>query len=452
MGNLTAQVESAPRFGGRLGAIAAFRRDRLGFLSRVRRQGGEIARFSLGPIQVLLVSSPRLVREVLIERAASFLVGPPRRDIFDAIMGRALLNSHGSDHQRQRRLVASVFQPRNVSRFVPGMSRRIASMLERWRLRPTIDLRQEMTGLALGIIGEVMCGDRPDGSAQAIPAALRVINDYLNHAVTSLYPLPLHWPSPRNTRLREALAVLRGRIGELVAHRRREGGDHPDVISMLLRASDGDDGFTDLEVRDQAVSFLAAGHETAAGALAWTFYLLGRHREVMEKVRREVLAHAGDRPITFEDLEALPYALQVFKEAMRLYPPGYLLFRTAVEEVSIQGHRVGPGDMVLISPYAMHRSPDLFPQPHAFVPERFAPEREQLLPRFAYLPFGAGPHACIGAHLATLEGHITVASVVQQAGIRVPPGLRPLPEPLFVLTPDRPLPVALEWVKERFHA
>jgi cytochrome P450 len=206
---------------------------------------------------------------------------------------------------------------------------------------------------------------------------------------------------------------------------------------MLLHARDEDDGsfMTDKQVRDEAMTIFLAGHETIAVALTWTWYLLAQHPEIYALLRNEVDSVLRGRSPTFADLPNLPYTLQVLKESMRLYPPAYGYARQATQPVTIGEYDLPAGTLVLISPYAMHRRPDYFPNPERFDPTRFTPEAEQRLPRYAYIPFGGGPRICIGNHFALMESHLVLATLAQRVTFDLIPGQHIEPEPIVTLRP-----------------
>jgi cytochrome P450 len=213
---------------------------------------------------------------------------------------------------------------------------------------------------------------------------------------------------------------------------------------MLLFAQDEDDGgvMTDKQVRDEAMNIFLAGHETTANALAWAFYLLARHPEVRTRLEREVDAVLAGRTPTLADLRAMPYALAVFKEAMRLYPPAYVVARRATRAVTVRGHAIGKNDLCLVNIIGMHHRSKYFPDPERFDPTRFLPENEKDLSKQAFLPFGAGARVCIGNHFALLEGHLALAAIAQRVQLDQPvAGTSVGTEPLITLRPKGGMPM-----------
>ncbi len=204
--------------------------------------------------------------------------------------------------------------------------------------------------------------------------------------------------------------------------------------------------YVDEQLMAECATLFGAGHETTATALTWAWYLLCQHPESYQKVQEEVDSVLQGRTPTYADLARLPYCLQVFKEAMRLYPPAYAFSRRAIRDVEIDGYRVPKNWFVLLTPYTLHRREEYFPEPEKFQPERFTPEREKQLPRYAYLPFGAGPRICIGQYFAMMEGHLLLATLAQRVSFSLVPGQTITPDPIhhLALRPDRAVNVTVK--------
>jgi cytochrome P450 len=198
------------------------------------------------------------------------------------------------------------------------------------------------------------------------------------------------------------------------------------------------------EVRDQVVTIFMAGHETTSQALSWTWYLLAQHPAVERKLHDELAAVLGGRAPRYEDIADLRYARMVIEESMRLYPPAHTLGRQPIAADEVLGHRIPPGAEVLILPWLLHRKPLLWDDPERFDPERFAPERAASRPRFAYVPFGAGPRICIGAAFAMTEAVLILATIAQRYRLRLKPGHPVEPQGLITLRPRYGIQTILE--------
>ncbi|HLI90206.1 MAG TPA: cytochrome P450 [Ktedonobacteraceae bacterium] len=418
-----------------IGSMFIYNRDRLGFYPRMARECGAIGVCHYGPFPMYMISSSELVHKVLVEHADDFEKGEVMRKAFCPIVGNGLFISEGEFHRRQRKLMAPSFQPRHIVSYADTMVKYGEQIQQGWRDGATIDIGQQMTHTTMSIVGKVLFDADVFTEADELGAAMTTVLEQVNYTLSHLFPVPLSWPTPRNRRVKRALAVLDSRIQKMIDERRASAGERNDFLSVLLNAREEDgERMNDKQVRDEALTLFGAGHETTATALTWAWYLLATHPEVYAKVQREVDDTLKGCPPTYADLEHLPYTLQVFKEAMRLYPPAYAIARVPLHDVEIDGYPLRKNTVIVIATYAIHRRPDYFPDPEEFRPERFTPEREKLLPRCAYMPFGAGPRICIGNHFATMEGHLLLATLAQRVTFELVPGQHIEPEPNRTIT------------------
>jgi cytochrome P450 len=247
--------------------------------------------------------------------------------------------------------------------------------------------------------------------------------------------------------VRKAIKRLEQTVYRMIADRRGSGRDPGDILSMLLAAEEEGSGskMSDVEVRDETMTLFLAGYETTSNALAWTFYLLSRHPDVYARLRTEVDAALGGRTPTLEDTPRMPYTLRVLKEAMRLYPPAYIIGRKSIREVDIGPYRLPANTTLFINIFGMHRSAKYFPNPEQFDPDRFWPEAEKKM-RSSYIPFGGGPRVCIGNQFALLEGHLLLAAITQRVTFEATTDRVIEPEPLITLRPRGGVSL---WVRRR---
>jgi len=299
------------------------------------------------------------------------------------------------------------------------------------------DVAEEMMRLTLEIVGKTLFDAELAEEASVIGPALTEGMRRMMDSMVRLIPMPPAIPTRGNRAQRAAVRRLDDIVYAMIRDRRASGHDPGDMLGMLLATRDADDAsaLTDVEVRDQAMTLLLAGHETTANALAWTFYLLGRHPTVRERLEREVDSVLGGRSPTAADLPALPYTLQVLKEGMRLYPPAYVIGRKATRDVTLGGVRVPRGKVILLNVAGIHRQSEVFPRPDSFDPDRFAPELEKKLPPLSYMPFGAGPRVCISNHFALMEGHLVLATLTQRLRFELASQDEVTPEALVTLRP-----------------
>jgi cytochrome P450 len=253
-------------------------------------------------------------------------------------------------------------------------------------------------------------------------------------------------PTPANLRLRRAIRGLDAILFRIIDDRRRGGQDRGDLLSMLLRAQDEDDGtgMTDRQLRDETMTLFMAGHETTANTLAWAFYLLARHPAAEARLHAELDEVLGGRPPTFDDLPGLKWADMVVTETLRYYPTVWLLGREAVEPVTVGGYDVPVGHTVFMSQWVVHRDPRWFDDPESFRPERWADGLARRLPRYAYFPFGGGPRVCVGNQFAQTEAVLLLATIARRYRLRLAPGAVVTPLPTMTLRPDRGVRVILD--------
>lgn len=192
---------------------------------------------------------------------------------------------------------------------------------------------------------------------------------------------------------------------------------------------------TDVQLRDELVTLVLAGHETTANALAFTFYLLSRHPDVGVRLREETERVLGDREPTLADIPKLTYTKMVLEEAMRLFPPAWAFERQALEEDQVQGYRVPKGAIIGVCTYTMHRHPRYWENPEGFDPTRFSPEKSEARVRYTYLPFGGGQRMCIGNGFAMMEMQLVLAMIVSRTRLDLVPGFRLETEAAITMRP-----------------
>lgn len=423
-----------------LGNLLAFRRDRLALQDTAARLG-PIARVMLGHLPIYVVTDAELAHEVLVARAASFKKSAGLQ-FLRPLLGDGLLTAEGDTHKRHRKLLAPAFAPKRLEQYGEIMVAETKAQLARWRHGQRIDLSHEMMEMTLAIAGRTMFGAdvREDAAlvADGIDLAMRAQVANLR----SPLQLGYEWPLPRHLQMRRAVKMLDTVVYRLIAEGRARGTDRGDVLSILLLSRDEDGGLTDQQVRDEAMTLLLAGHETTANALTWTWFELGRHPDVLARLTAELDA-LGTRAVTVNDLPRLPFNLAVIEEAMRLHPPAYMTGRESLEPLDVGGHRLPKGSIVAVYIRGIHRRADYYPAPDAFLPERMLGDAKKARPRQQYLPFGAGPRVCIGAHFALLEAQLALATMVQHARLR-PTSLHVPPEPMVTLRPRGGMPAVIE--------
>jgi len=418
-----------------IGSIPAYNKDRLEVFTRVVRECGDVGMFHFGPFPIIMFNSPKFVHSILVEHTYDFDKGVTMHNAFEPLIGKGLFISEGAFHRQQRKLMAPSFQPKQIQSYADTMVQYGKRLQETWQDEEVVDIGREMTHVTMSIVGKVLFDADVFTEADELGAAMTALLERANYALSHLFPIPLSWPTSRNKRVKRAIALLRKRLQQMIDERRASNEEKNDFLSILLNTR-GEDGsrMSDQQVMDEAVTLFGAGHETTATALTWAWYLLTQNPDVYSRLQQEVDTVLQGRSPTYADLTNLPYALQVFKETMRLYPPAYAISRVALHDIDLDGYYVRKNQTVGVCSYTMHRRPDYFPDPERFDPERFTPENEKRLPRYAYFPFGAGPRICIGNHFAMMEGHLLLATLAQRVTFELVPGQRIVPDPNKTIT------------------
>jgi cytochrome P450 len=429
--------------------LPQFRKDPLGGFFRAALTYGDVVRYR-GVWVSHQLSHPDHIQHVLQGNVANYRKGRGYK-ILKLSLGEGLLTSEGALWQRQRKMTQPSFQGQQVASFVPTMAANSLTMLKRWESNAqqgeVFDVVPDFMRLTLNIAAEVLFTTNLEADAELIRRTLDIGRDYSVERAWSIFPPPLSIPTKRNREYRGALASIHGIIDRIIAERRRASGRISDLLTMLMEARD-DSGapMSDKQLRDEVITLLTAGHETTTLALAWTCFLIATRPDVVERMTAEAAFLNGRNP-AYEDLMKLRYSRMVVEESMRLYPPVWTLARTAVHEDEIGGYRIAAGSEILIFPYITQRHPKWWQDPDAFRPERFAPENSAARPRYAYLPFGAGPRTCIGLNFAMTEILVALTLLLQRFRLKLaidPAKVRP--EPSVTLQPRPGVPVQLERV------
>jgi cytochrome P450 len=423
--------------------FAGFLFDPIGFVARRFERYGDIYYAPAKGTGLYVLRHPDHLREVLVTRASSFRKTHSAFARLSLVLGDGLLTTDGDVWRRQRRMVQPAFSQARLAGYAGVMADEAARAASEWREGDVRDMNREMMQVTLRVVSRTLFGH--DVSPRHIDDVGRAMSLFQRSLVRPDV-LPTWMPSPQRRRLRGALDALDAMTYGVIAARRSTPSRATDLLQMLVDAVDeeGDKGrLSEKELRDQLVTLFLAGHETTAHALTWTLYLLSRNEGARRALQAELDRVLGSREPTYEDLARLPYTGQVIEESMRLYPPVYSIARRAHEDVEIAGYPVRAGSELILWVYMTHRDPRFFPDPEAFRPERFTPEEEEKRPKLSYLPFGAGPRACIGKVFALLEARLILATVARRFRFELVPGQGLEPQPRITLVPKRGMKMRL---------
>jgi enediyne biosynthesis protein E7 len=415
--------------------ISGFIRDPLRQIEKIGRDsGGEVAQLNLGGFRVYIATHPDHVQHIFRNNPANYLRDgmmwqPLRRLIGNGMAGE------GPVWESRRELFRPKFSARSVAQLTDAMVEAIdesaAQDLDPYARdgRP-LDVQAEMARIVNRVFRRVFLGD---GISMTDTERLgRAVDEHLaGVGARMLLPFVPAWtPMPGDRACRRARRTVDSILLPLI--RARRGHEGTDVVTTLCRSAE----LTDEEIRDDVIALLTAAAETTALSLTWLWVVLDTHPEVAAKLTAEVATVVGNAPLERSHLARLTYTKMVLQEVLRLYPAGWMIPRTAAGSDRLGAASIKSGDTVLISPYLLHRLPDFWTRPDNFDPERFDPEREQRGLGFSYLPFGAGPHTCLGSHLFIAEAQLIIASLLSRYRPRVVPAAPVRPKARAALHPS----------------
>lgn len=390
-------------------------------LQVLRDAGGPVTRLVLAPATVMapvvVATKPQGARDIL-SLSGEFIERTRVHDEVRYLLGPNLLDLNHEPWIPRRRAIQPVFTKHNVRSFAIHMAEAAETAASSWLDRDTLDLDFECRTLSLRALGRSVLGIDLEGHTDTIGDPLRTAMEYAADRALRPMRAPAWLPTRARCRARAANRTLHGFAEEILRRCRADATRDAPLVQALIGAVDPATGraLSDEEICDELIVFLLAGHDTIATTLAYALWQLARHRQVQAAVRTEALK-LGTRKLTPEDVPHLRYAAQVLYEAMRLCPPAAAITRTAVRDFAVDGYRVEAGTMVAVGVYAIHRDPELWDDPLAFRPERFAAEQSRGRDRWSYLPFGGGPRSCIGDHFAMLEMTLALATIMRRSHI-----------------------------------
>jgi cytochrome P450 len=424
-----------------IGMLPAVRRDPIRVFLHAARTFGDVTYFKIGPRRGFLITNPDDVRHVLQDNARNYHKSP-LYDKLRTILGNGLLTSEDDFWLRQRRIAQPAFHRQRMTALAGAMAEAARDAAARWQPLASagqpVDVAEEMMRLTRTVVLQTLLGADLGPFTSTIDEHWAIVNEHIGESFWSLGFDRL--PTPKYRRFKASREVLRGAVDHVVAERRRNPpGDDvgADLLSMLMSARDDETGeaMSDEQLKVEVTTFLLAGQETTSLALTWTWYLLSQHPAARERLEAELDAVLEGRPPEYSDLASLPYLRMVVDESMRLYPPAWGFSRQAMADDQLGGFRLPRGWLAFVIPYVLHRLPAYWQNPDAFDPERFLPERSVDRPKFAFLPFGAGPRRCIGDQFALIETQLSVATFAQLYRLHLQPGHRVDPWPLITLRP-----------------
>jgi cytochrome P450 len=428
------------------------------FLVETRQRYGDVVQFPVPTVPVYYISHPSDVDHVLRVNARNYGKRTIQYENLALVTGDGLLAVDTPGWRRQRRLVQPAFHHEAIARVGGDTAVVTDRLLREWAELPdgsVIDADDVMMHAGLEVVSRSLFGTDLAGDVEATAqATLDALDVVVARARTPIAPPP--WvPSPLNRKMSKALAQLDSAVGRILTERKGTAGvdREPDMLDLLIAANatddeggspdgaSGADQFSDQELRDQIVTFLVAGHETVASSLTWTWWLIASHPDVQARIQKEVDEVLAGKTPTVADAAQLVYLRAVVDEALRLYPPGWVISRRAQEADVIGGVQIPADSVVIISPWATHRHPAAWANASSFDPSRFLPDAPTPI-KGAYIPFGSGPRFCIGKDFALLESVLLIARVMQFYSVATA-GAPPRTRALVMARPADGLPIRI---------
>ncbi|MEY3989742.1 MAG: hypothetical protein RI985_823 [Chloroflexota bacterium] len=399
-----------------------------------------------GNYTMYYVSNPELIEEVLVTRQKSFHKDAFLKVYASAVFGNGLLSSDGEFWLRQRRMAQPAFHRQRIESYGQIIAQHTERFVEQITPGKPFNLTKAMNQLTLDIVAETLFGNVSDTHKDTISNSLDAVMDQFSNdglgLLSHLTKIP--FTKAREERYQEATKLLDQTIVAIIEARMQNSIERNDLLGMFLAARDDDNQPMSLrQLADECKTMFLAGHETTALTMTWMMWTLLKHPQILTTLQKEIHDVLGSRTATMADMANLTYTEQVIRESMRLYPPAYTISRHSIEPVDIGGYLIPSDKDVHMSQYAMHRDARWYPNPDAFIPERWTSEFRASLPKYAYFPFGGGPRLCIGQQFALLESTIILTRMIQHGEWELPGWQRITPQPSITLRPKQAVMVAL---------
>lgn len=436
-----------------LGSLPEFADDPLLLLGKLAQLNEQVIDLSWPLLNSVLVLDTEIAHRILVTEIKNVRKTPREVNVMGSVLGNGLVTNNQFDsHKKHRKLAQPGFHFRRLESYGDIISDYSLRFIESWSSSEVRDMSADMFRLTMFIVSKTLFDNDMDdmqSDAEKVAEAMHTAQEVMNKRFSSLFLIPDAIPTPNNRRILKARQTLESIILKMIERRQRPNGkyeDRGDLLSMLLSAQYDDGTAMPMQqVMDELITLFMAGHETTSNALTWTFYLLAKHPEIQNRLFNEINQVLDGRAPKYTDLQQLKYTEMVFKEAMRIYPPAWILSaREILKDTEINGYLFPKGKAVFVSPYANHHNPRYFPEPEKFDPERFNEENEKTIPKYAYIPFGAGGRVCIGNSFAMMEGKLILANILQRYKVGLTKDLHIKTNAQVTLSNEGGMPLTIE--------
>ena len=415
----------------------------------VKKYPNEIIALKIGWIKIYLATNPEHVKYVLSDNWKNFGRGKLKYKVVRQILGDSLLTSEGQSWLRNRRLMQPLFTTSQVNVLteltIDIIANSIAN-LEKAGTKKTVDMGYEMSVMTQNVLLAAMFSSSIDThQAEDVVKAMKTLTKEISHRIFLSF-LPDWFPLTGEKALHNAIKTIDNIVLPIISQRRKSKENHKDLLESLLNAHDAETntGMNNQQLRDECIGIYLAGFGGTSNTLLWVWYLLSEYPEVEFKVRQEIETVLGEDKPTALDVSKLQYTRKVIQEAMRLYPSSWFTARVLQNDDNINGYNFKAGDTIVLNSYLTHRLPQFWDQPEIFDPERFDKESSKEIHSYAYFPFGAGPHLCLGKHFALMEMQLIVAMIMQKFRVKRVLEHKVIPKPGITLHLRHGLTMSLE--------
>jgi cytochrome P450 len=433
-------------------ALDMRRKGILPYFEFIWRQHGDIIRLQIGSDTRFIAIHPDHVRHISVTNRNNYTKDASYDVVRKLLLGDGLVTSTGDLWRRQRKLMSPFFTPAGIQAYGPLIVDDTRRFITRWDGlaggNSAVEMLDEMMLITALIILRTMFSIKSAEKILELKDAVETMIQYVGTLQLNPLRAPLWVPTKENVAYRRAVEQVHVYINEVVTHRRTmPESDWPeDLLSRLMLAQDEETGerMSDQLLKDEVITIFFAGHETTARTMTFAWYALSQNQAIADRLHAEVDRVIGDRPPTMDDLRQMPFALQVIKETLRLYPPAPMYARDAIADDEIDGVFIPAGSPVLLIPYCTHRHPDFWDDPETFNPDRWTPENEKAQHPYAYHPFAAGQRVCIGNNFSLFESHIMLTMLARRFAPRLQKDHQPQIDMAGTLISKNGLPMYIE--------
>ena len=410
-------------------------------LTKYIEHHGETFRFYFGGVKEAIVTiDPVVIQHVLKTNSENYHKSEIQKKRMGHFLGKGLLTTEGEAWRTQRRLIQTGFERKQLEVLSTIMQDSLADSLrdfDRQAQLGPVDIYPLMMKITFAMVGRSLFGARlKEEDIDLISLAISTVQEFMVRQTIQPYLNPWFAVSGELRRHEEMRTRADGILLEYIRRRRKEAPGH-DLLQILMdaRYSDGH-GMSDDLVLSESMQLLVAGHETSSNALSWLLYLLSSRPDCVDRVRQEFDAVLGERPLSYSDVPKFEFTTQVIMEALRLYPPFWMVDRMALADDRAGDLAIPRGATVVVFIYGVHHSPQYWENPESFDPERFSKVNEKLHTPFAHLPFGAGPRGCIGGNYAMLQILMILSVLLRKYDFCLVPGQTFEARPMVILRPE----------------